>query len=67
MPGYGTERELAALTVKFHAGYLDEHVESYRPADTVPVSLILNPRAGEPYSRGLGLSGFFYLPRAGSR
>jgi prepilin-type N-terminal cleavage/methylation domain-containing protein len=65
--GHGTEGELAALNIRLHAGYVDGHVESYLPADTVPMSLILNPRTGEPYSSGPGPSGFFYLPRVGLR
>jgi prepilin-type N-terminal cleavage/methylation domain-containing protein len=65
-PGHGTERELAALDIKLHAGYVDGHVESYRPRDTVPMSVILNPQTGEPF-HGPAPSGFFYLPRVGLR
>jgi prepilin-type N-terminal cleavage/methylation domain-containing protein len=66
-PGHGTERERAALDIKLHAGYVDGHVESYLPGDTVPMSVILDPQTGEAYSGGYSLSGFFYLPHVGLR
>jgi prepilin-type N-terminal cleavage/methylation domain-containing protein len=66
LPGHGTQRELAALDVKLHAGYVDGHVESYSPGDTVPMSLIGNVETGEPFS-GPAPSGFFYLPHVGLR
>ncbi len=64
-PGAGTPDELASLDIKLHAGYVDGHVESYLPADTASMSLILNPATGAPYSDGPGPCGFFYLPRPG--
>jgi hypothetical protein len=66
-PGSGTTEELGSLDIKLHAGYVDGHVESYLPADTIPMSLILDPLTGTPYSGGPGPSGLFYLPRPGLR
>lgn len=66
--GEPTPDELAALDVKPYAGYVDGHVESYTPAETVPMRVILRPETGEPYPDTLGISpGIFYLPRLGLR
>lgn len=65
-PGEPTNDDLAGLNVKLGAGYLDGHVESYQPTDTVPMRVILRPETGEPYPDDLGISpGLFYLPRIG--
>ncbi len=67
-PGQWTSEELAALNVKLYAGYVDGHVESYLPTDTVPMQVILHPETGEPYPDNAGISpGIFYLPRLGLR
>lgn len=67
-PGRPTTGELDSLNVKLHAGYVDGHVESYLPAETVPMRVILHPETGEPYPDGTGISpGVFYLPRIGLR
>ena len=65
-PGDGTLVELQTFDVKLHAGYADGHVESYAPAETQPMEVILHPETGEPYEPGTG-AGTFYLPRAGLR
>jgi hypothetical protein len=67
-PGEPTREELAALNIKLHAGFVDGHVESYTPAETIPMRVILRPETGEPYPDSLGISpGLFYLPRLGLR
>jgi len=66
--GQPDPEELAGLNIKLTAGYLDGHVESYRPADTVPMRVILRPETGDPYPDDLGISpGLFYLPHVGLR
>lgn len=65
-PGEPTPDSLAALDIKLHAGYVDGHVDSYLPAETAPMRVILRPETGEPYPDGSG-PGTFYLPRTGLR
>jgi len=57
---------LDALTLKLHAGYTDGHVESYGPAEVIPMEVIKDRSAAEPYPSGIG-PGIFYLPRNGLR
>lgn len=65
-PGEPCSEDLVRLSIKLSAGYLDGHVESYQPADTVPMRVVLRPETGEPYPDDLGISpGLFYLPRVG--
>lgn len=64
--GAPTGDELAGLNVKLHAGYVDGHIESYLPAETAPMRVILRPETGTPYPSGVG-PGVFYLPRVGLR
>ena len=49
------------LKMKLHAGYTDGHVESYGPAEVIPMEVIVNPSTGAPHISGLG-PGVFYLP-----
>lgn len=63
-PGDGLTEELASLDIKPHAGFVDGHVESFTPADTRPMRIILHPETGEPYPIGVG-AGIFYVPRVG--
>ncbi len=65
--GSETADELRSLTISLHAGYVDGHVESYAPAETRPMRVILNRETGEPYPSGTvtGFPGVFYLPRMG--
>jgi len=51
-------------TLKLHAGYTDGHVESYGPAELIPMAVIMNRSTAEPYLSGPG-PGIFYLPRNG--
>jgi len=64
-PAHGTPEERDSLGTKLRAGYTDGHVESYTPADTVPMRVILNRETGQPYPTGTGGQGIFYLPRIG--
>ena len=65
-PGSGTADELSSLDVKLHAGYIDGHVESYSPAETRPMRVILHRDTCEPYADELAVSpGIFYLPYTG--
>lgn len=67
-PGEPTSEELAALNIRPYAGYVDGHVESYTPVETVPMRVILHPETSEPYLDTPGISpGLFYLPRLGLR
>lgn len=65
-PGNGIFRELRQLEIRLHAGHVDGHVESYRPADTRSMYVIKDPTTNEPYEPGEG-PGTFYLPRVGLR
>ncbi len=65
-PGNGTLAELQRLEIRLHAGHVDGHVESYRPASTRAMHVIKKPETNEPYEPGVG-PGVFYLPRVGLR
>jgi len=65
-PGNETNEELRNLRVKLHAGHVDGHVESYTPADTRAMYVIIDPATGAPYPPGTG-QGTFYVPRVGLR
>ena len=52
---------LDTLNMKLRAGYTDEHVESYNPAEVVPMEVIMDRATAEPYPSGVG-PGVFYLP-----
>jgi prepilin-type N-terminal cleavage/methylation domain-containing protein len=62
----GTPPDWNRLRVRLHAGYVDGHVESYYPAEAVPMAVILDRETNEPYPHGMG-PGVFYLPRIGLR
>jgi type II secretory pathway pseudopilin PulG len=64
-PGAGDPSELRQFAIKLHAAYTDGHVESYCPADAVPMDVILYRDTREPYPAGEGSPGTFYLPRVG--
>ncbi len=65
-PGKGTAQERQDFAIRLRAGYVDGHVESYAPANTRPMKVILNPQTGEPYPDDTH-KGIFYLPRVGLR
>ena len=65
-PGNETTEELRRLRLKLHAGHVDGHVESYTPADTRAMYVIIRPETGDPYPPGTG-PGTFYVPRVGLR
>lgn len=53
--------DLSTLKIKLHATYMDTHVESYSPLETVPMEVIVNMETGAPYPPGVG-PGVFFLP-----
>lgn len=60
--GLGPDGDLD--TLKLCAGYTDEHVESYGPAEVVPMEVIKDRSTAKPSPSGVG-PGAFYLPRNG--
>jgi len=54
---------LEALDTKLNAGYVDGHVESYSPADTVIMKISMKPDGTVPYPDDISPGGIFYLPR----
>jgi prepilin-type N-terminal cleavage/methylation domain-containing protein len=57
-----------ALDIKLHAGYMDGHVESFTPSETVPMRVSITADGSVPYPSGIGLGpGIFYLPLNGLR
>ncbi|MBN1361464.1 MAG: type II secretion system protein [Sedimentisphaerales bacterium] len=64
--GSNTAKERDGFVVRLQAAYVDGHVESYSPAETRPMKVILNPRTGEPYPDDTH-KGTFYIPRMGVR
>ncbi len=51
-----------APEIKLHAGYIDEHVETFSSLDTVTMKVIIYPETGEPFPDVIA-PGNFYLPR----
>jgi hypothetical protein len=67
-PGEPTPEELTTWNVRPNAGYTDGHVESFSPADTVPMRVIRDREMGLPYDDSISTSpGLFYLPHVGLR
>jgi len=54
--------DVDSLTIELHAGYLDGHVERYRPSDVVPMRVFINSELNILNPVGVG-PGVFYLPR----
>lgn len=54
---------LDKLKVKLHAGYIDGHVETYSPSETVPMQVSTAQDGSVPYPTGPGQKGIFYLPK----
>jgi prepilin-type N-terminal cleavage/methylation domain-containing protein len=48
--------------VELHAGYTDGHVETYTPAETIPMKVSLTADGLTPYPDSVG-PGIYYLPR----
>jgi len=53
---------LNTLGVKLHAGYMDEHVESYSAQEVATLKVSMSADGSVPYPSGIG-AGDFYLPR----
>lgn len=64
--GSGSSEELKQIALRLRAGYVDGHVESYSPAQTRAMHVIMEPETNEPYEPGVG-PGTFYVPRVGLR
>ena len=55
---------LDRLAVKLHAGYTDEHVESFTASEVVPMKVSTSSDGGAPYTSGVGLTpGDIFLPQ----
>jgi prepilin-type N-terminal cleavage/methylation domain-containing protein len=54
----------AKPAIKLRAAFTDGHVETYQPADTVPMRVPLSADGVPPYPDGAGSPGVFYLPRS---
>lgn len=54
---------LEAINTKLSAGYVDGHVESYNPADTIIMKISIKPDGTAPYPDNISPGGIFYLPR----
>jgi hypothetical protein len=50
--------------VKLRAAYVDGHVETYTPAESVPMRVPLAPEGAPPYPDGAGSRGIFYIPQS---
>jgi len=57
---------LNTLSVKLHAGYMDEHVESYSAQEVATMKVSMTSDGSVPYPSGIG-AGDFYLPREACR
>jgi prepilin-type N-terminal cleavage/methylation domain-containing protein len=60
-PRADSEAERAGLNIQLRAGYMDGHVESYNPSETVPMKVSISSDGSVPYPDGIG-PGIFYLP-----
>ena len=59
---------LDTLDIKLHGGYTDGHVESYSPAEVVPMKVSFTPDGSTPYPGWFSTNpGIFYLPKNGLR
>ncbi len=50
--------------IKLRAAYLDGHVETYTPVDTVPLRISKTPQGTPPFPDEGASSGIFYIPRS---
>jgi prepilin-type N-terminal cleavage/methylation domain-containing protein len=58
----GESVNLNTIDVKLQAGYIDGHVESFAPWETVPMKVSIRDDGSIPYPDGVG-PGTFYLPK----
>jgi prepilin-type N-terminal cleavage/methylation domain-containing protein len=56
-----SEEYLQSLALKLHAGYVDGHVETYHPTETIPMKVSITADGSVPYPDGVG-PGEFFLP-----
>jgi hypothetical protein len=59
----GWDPNAVAPEVKLQAGFTDGHVESFSPADVVPMRVSLTSDGTVPYPDGVG-PGIFFLPQS---
>lgn len=57
---------LNTLSIKLHAGYMDEHVESYSAQEVATMKVSMTSDGSAPYPNGVG-PGDFYLPHGACR
>jgi type II secretory pathway pseudopilin PulG len=57
----------AMPNVKLRAGYTDGHVETYTPADAIPMRIGMTPEGVPPFPDSPTSSGLFYIPRNATR
>lgn len=50
--------------VKLRAAYVDGHVETYTPDETLAMRVPLAPEGAPPYPDGAGSRGIFYIPQS---
>jgi prepilin-type N-terminal cleavage/methylation domain-containing protein len=55
--------DITLPNVKLRAAYTDGHVETYTPADTLPMRVPLTAEGVPPYADGPTSPGIFYIPR----
>ncbi len=55
--------DLTDLDIQLRAGFLDGHVETFRPEETFPIKVSLTNDGAMPYPDGVG-PGVYYLPNA---
>jgi type II secretory pathway pseudopilin PulG len=56
------DESLDTIEVDLHAGFTDGHIETYTPAETIPMQVSITPDGGTPYPSQMG-PGTFYLPQ----
>ena len=61
-PDADGDENLDTIKLDLHAGFVDGHVETYAPAETVPMQVSITPDGSMPYPSQMG-PGIFYLPQ----
>jgi prepilin-type N-terminal cleavage/methylation domain-containing protein len=53
----------SSLDLSLRAGYIDGHVEKFKPADILTLKVSMTPDGRVPYPDNVGPAGTFYIPR----
>ena len=53
---------LSDLTIQFHAGYIDRHIETYSASETTAMKVSKTADGSVPYDSGIG-PGDIFMPR----